>query len=334
VSVSFRRERVEGEILVPSDSGYEPRRTGYEMRWDPLTSQACKLLPESNLLPSSDFDLAGFGDQSKSWCPFCAERVERVTPRFAAAISAEGLFRRGEALCFPNLAGYARHASVSIYGPDRHFLPLDQITQRLVADNLQTQVDFCRSACRADGEATWVSLSANHMLPSGSSLFHPHVQGAVDPFPTTQQAISAGVPGELVGEYLAAERSMGERHIASSGEIEWLAAFAPAGFHDLRAFLPRFESPERLPELVVQELGRGLAAALQLYAELGCSSFNWALFGAPRPGHVLNLRLVARAGLHESYRSDVTYFERLHGTALVDQAPELLAERARPFFNT
>lgn len=333
MSLNFRRERVEAEILVPAGPGYERRQTGYEMRWDPLTGQACKLLPESNLLPRSQFDLEAFGEPSRSWCPFCAERVEKVTPRFAATISADGPFRRGEALCFPNLAGYARHASVSIYGPERHFLPVEQMTQRLIADNLHTQVEFCRAATRADGKAPWVSISANHMLPSGSSLFHPHAQGAVDPFPTTQQAISAGVPAEMVRAYLAAERSAGERHITGSGEVDWLAAFAPVGFHDVRAFLPRFQSPEQLPAEVVEELAQGLAAALRLYAELGSGSFNWALLGAPHPAHVLNFRLVARAGLQETYRSDVTYFERLHGTALVDLAPEVLAERAKLVFH-
>jgi galactose-1-phosphate uridylyltransferase len=33
----------------------------------------------------------------------------------------------------------------------------------------------------ADPAAWWVSINANHMLPSGSSIFHPHFQGGAHP---------------------------------------------------------------------------------------------------------------------------------------------------------
>jgi galactose-1-phosphate uridylyltransferase len=56
-----------------------------------------------------------------------------------------------------------------------------------------------------------------------------------------------------------------------------------------------------------------------------------AIFGAPpaQDGYVLNLRLVCRSNVQPLYRSDVTYFERLHWQAMVDGSPEELAERAR-----
>jgi len=59
-------------------------------------------------------------------------------------------------------------------------------------------------------------------------------------------------------------------------------------------------------------------------------SFNLALYGAPADaaGYVLNLRLVSRSNLQQHYRSDATYFERVHWTALVDTTPEELAQAA------
>jgi hypothetical protein len=68
------------------------------------------------------------------------------------------------------------------------------MTERLVADNLATQVEFTKAATRADPDAMWTSVSANHMLPSGSSLYHPYTQGLVDPVPTTQQRLLSEVP--------------------------------------------------------------------------------------------------------------------------------------------
>ena len=68
------------------------------------------------------------------------------------------------------------HNSVSVYSPALHFLPLDAITGDLVSNNLATQVAFARAVLKADPDSTWVSVIANHMLPSGSSVFHPHLQ--------------------------------------------------------------------------------------------------------------------------------------------------------------
>ena len=82
------------------------------------------------------------------------------------------------------------------------------------------------------------------------------------------------------------------------------------------------------------ELGRGLALALAVYAELGFQGFNLALYGAPSstPGYPLNLRLVARSTIGALRRSDVMWSERLHWEAATDLAPEALAETARQRF--
>src|SRR5207249_11884977 len=196
-----------------------------------------------------------------------------------------------------HLPTYARWSSVSSYGPGLHYLPLERMTPRLVADNLAVQGEFLGAATRHDPAAAWATLSANHMLPSGSSLFHPHIQGAVDPHPTTFQRMLAEVPAGRFAEYLATEKALGERYLGSTGSIEWLASFAPVGFHELRAMAPGLRSPEQLSPDLVEELGGGLARALNLYAELGMQSFNLALYGAPAgvAGYVLNLRLVSRS---------------------------------------
>src|SRR6266536_1070028 len=55
------------------------------------------------------------------------------------------------------------------------------------------------------------------MLPSGSSLFHPHTQGAAHPQLTTMQALLAAVPPERFDDYLATERRFGQRHLGSPG---------------------------------------------------------------------------------------------------------------------
>jgi UDPglucose--hexose-1-phosphate uridylyltransferase len=185
-----------------------------------------------------------------------------------------------------------------------------------------------------DPSARWASINANHMLPSGSSLFHPHMQSSVDPVPSTVQDLLAGAPGERYRDYIETERRLGERYIGSTGTVDWMTSFAPVGFNEVRAFVAGAASPGQLRSEQVGELGLGIACVLQMYAQLGCESFNLALYGAPpeTDGYVLNLRIVSRSNLQPLYRSDATYFERLHWQAMVDTSPEELAAAARPIF--
>ncbi len=327
--MELRAEEVIVEILHPAH-GFQPVATRLEVRRDPLTDHSARVLPPSGLMRPQHYDLAAVADETRAQCPFCSERIDAAVPRFPRGIVAEERIRVGEALLFPNLLPYARYSSVSVYSPERHFLALRELTTRLIADNLAAQVVFDRAVLAADADARWASVNANHMLPSGSSLFHPHFQGIVDRSPTNQQRVLAAVSGERYADYLTTERRLGRRWLGELGGIEWLAAFAPLAAGDIRAFVPGVSSPAELAADQVEALGAGISLVLGLYADLGFESFNMALYGAPpgTEGYVLNLRLVYRPNLEPFYRSDVAWLDRLHGEAAVDLAPEELADRA------
>ncbi|MCA1845642.1 MAG: hypothetical protein LC792_21095 [Actinobacteria bacterium] len=331
--MDLRSEELKVEIFHPAH-GFESVATHVEMRWDPLTGHTSRVLPPSGLLPPQRFDLATLADETQANCPFCTERIEASVPRFPPAILPEGRIRIGEAVLFPNLLPYSQYSSVSVYSPARHFLTLGQLTPRLVTDNLAAQVAFDGAVLAADPAAGWASINANHMLPSGSSIFHPHFQGGVHPIPSNQQRLLASVPGKRYADYLATERRLGRRWLGDLGGITWLAAFAPYGPGDLRAFVPGVASPADLAAEQVEALGTGISRALGLYAELGFESFNMALYGAPTgtDGYVLNLRMVCRSNLEPLYRSDIAWLDRLHGEPAVDLSPEELADRAADRF--
>jgi UDPglucose--hexose-1-phosphate uridylyltransferase len=180
-----------------------------------------------------------------------------------------------------------------------------------------------------DASSQWASINANHMLPSGSSLFHPHLQGIVDSQPTTYQRLLTEVPAERFDAYLEAERRSGARHLGHTGRVEWLASFAPIAPAEIRAFVPGIASTAELDEALIEELGHGLSIALGAYAEMGFQSFNLAIYAAPprTPGYPLNLRIACRSNLKPFYRSDSTFLERLHWEGAIDIGPEALAER-------
>jgi len=203
-----------------------------------------------------------------------------------------------------------------------------------VADNLLTQVAYAKQVVAADPESRWASINANHMLPSGSSLFHPHLQGFVDSQPTTLQRMLAEVPAARFEAYLQTERRAGERYVADTGRVEWLASFAPIAPAELRAFTRGISSPAEADDDLVGELAHGLTLALSAYAEMGFESFNLAIYGAPSEidGYPLNLRLACRSNLKALYRSDSTFLERLHWEGAIDLPPEMVAERVRGRF--
>lgn len=327
--MELRREEFKVEILDPR-RGFDPVITTLEVRVDPLTGHTSRLIPPSVLMPRSDFDLAALAEETRASCPFCAPRLEEAVPRFPPALLPHGRLRQGEAVLFPNLLPYSKYSSVSVYSPDRHFLPLAAMTPRLVADNLATQVAFDQAVLAYDGEAHWASINANHMLPSGSSMFHPHLQGGVNPIPTNLQRLLAATSPERFVDYLETERAAGERYLGEIGGVVWLSAFAPLGPGDLRAFIPGVASPAELGVDLVEALGHGVAIALNFYAELGFESYNLALYGAPpgTGGYVLNLRMVCRSNLAPLYRSEVAWLDRVHWEPAVDISPEELAQRA------
>lgn len=324
---SLRRRLLTAEMIEPGTGNVT--RTPIEVRYDPLTGHTSRILPNRGLMPANDFDLHGLAQENEARCPFCPGRIDDLTPKLPPAIHPEGRIVQGEAVLFPNLHAYSSHSSVSVYSPRLHYLPLEAMTQRLVADNLATQVAYAKAVIAADPTSRWASINANHMLPSGSSLFHPHLQGVVDCEPTTMQRMLADVPARRFEAYLEAERASGERHLGDTGRVEWLVSFAPIAPAELRAFITGISSPAEMDEDLVAELAHGMALAMSAYAEMGYESFNLAIYGAPpaTADYPLNLRLACRSNLKPLYRSDSTFLERLHWEGAVDLAPEDVAEK-------
>jgi galactose-1-phosphate uridylyltransferase len=331
--VELRRAILSGTLRDPRRR-FATVETEVEVRWDPLTGHTSRLLEARGLMPADAVDIGRMAEESRAGCPFCRERILEATPELPTDLGLGERLTQGEAVLFPNLHTYGTWSAVTVYSPERHLLPVNDLSASLVADNLRAQVRWARAVMRADPESSWISLNANHLVSSGSSLFHPHMQSLADPVPTTAQRNFADVPADRFIAYLEMERSSGERYLGGGAHTEWLASFAPLGPCELRAFVPAVASPAQLDDEMVEELGRGISAAAALYSDLGYQSFNLAMYGLPAhtEGYPLNLRMVVRSNPTPLYRSDATYLERLHWEGAIDIWPEEVAERARPRF--
>ena len=246
--MEFTREVLTAEMVDPATG--DLIRTPVEVRVDPLTGtqlanragprvDAAERLRPGGVRPGEPAPL--------SVLPGADQRAHAE----AAARDQHGRdgSLQGEAVLFPNLHAYSSHSSVSIYSPRLHYLPLGQITERLMADNLATQVAYANAVMAADPDSRWASINANHMLPVG------------------QLALSSAPPGDRrlrarrrcsgcsrtcraarFDAYLEAERQRGERHLGNTGRVEWLVSFAPIAPAELRAFIAGVSSPADLDD--------------------------------------------------------------------------------------
>jgi UDPglucose--hexose-1-phosphate uridylyltransferase len=317
--------------------------TSVRLRWrrDPLTGASARILSGVKLQPATRPDLTELAARP-AFCPFDAEHLEKATFPFPAELTAEGRIRVGKAVVVPNILAYATHSAVGIYDADRHFLDLDELTGPLIADALTAMVRHALAVRRLDPAAVWSSINANCLPPSGASLVHPHLQSAHDACGLTAQRLLAEraaawhASGGSYWAALVAQEASGPRWVGQTGRVGWLTPFAPTGFHEVWGVVEGAADVTELDAADTTALGQGLSRVLAAYRDWNLASFNFALIGggplAREHGHQVLLKVVSRSNPEPLYRSDATYFERLHGEALIDLSPEEVAVGVRARF--
>lgn len=311
------------------------------IRVDPLTGHTSRIVSGTKLSPTERPDLTDL-TADPPFCPFCANTIERATGTFPTDVAPEGRIRRGNAVVVPNVLAYSEFSSVGLYDTTRHFLDLPDLTPSRVGDLLGALVDYTGALHRI--RPMWSSINANYLPPSGSSLIHPHAQSAHDDIGTTLQRLLVdrsaawrdGSPGAgSFWDELLAQEEGGPRWVGQIGRVSFVTPFAPIGFHEVWAVVDGCRDVDQLTDADCADLGDGMSRVFGAYRELSLTSFNWALYGggpAPSDRWSTLLRIVSRSNAEPMYRSDVTYFEKLHNEAMVDVAPETVAGLVRERF--
>ena len=332
-------ERELGAMVPDLAAGGVFTRTRLRWRRDPLTGRGARILTGVKLAPAARPDLGAL-TAKPAFCPFCAEHLEKATFPFPVELTDEGRIRRGRAVVVPNILAYATHSAVGVYDADRHFVDLPELTPAVVGDALAAMTYHARAVRRMDPQAAWSSISANYLPPSGSSLVHPHLQSAHDECGTTVQRTlaerSAAWPGRSFWEDLVETEAGGPRWVGTTGRVAWLTPFAPTGFHEVWGVVAGAGDVTDLTDDDAAALGDGLSRVLGAYHAWNLTSFNFALLGGGPDGAAAGCRVVlkvlSRSNAELMYRSDATYFERLHDEAMVDLAPEEVAAVLRSRF--
>jgi UDPglucose--hexose-1-phosphate uridylyltransferase len=336
--ILFHSEQITASFLSPDGS---EMTKSLEVRFDPLLGTSSRIA-EGVVLSKADEDALTPLQAPSSNCPFCPDRIRRVTPKVLEAIHHGGRLERGESVLFPNLVPYSQYAAVAVFS-ERHWLALNGFTPRLLFDNLSVAADYVRKVHTFDPKAENCAYNINYLYPSGGSLPHPHAQVYLDPHSTTLMRLQHEAclaywtaHGRSYWEDLVdTEEARGLRFVARVGRIAWITAFAPIGFNEVRAVVSGCETVLDLTEDDLKTLSAGISRVLQWYELTGYNSFNLALYSGPlnnSRGWRVHLSMITRAAMLPYYRSDAMHMERLHWEAAVDRAPERIAADLRAHF--
>lgn len=312
-----------------------------EVRRDPLTGNSARICHFA-LTTTHPPDLGEIVRATGEQCPFCPERIEVVTPRFAEDLVPGGRLRRGGALVVPNLFPYDDVSAIAALCPE-HFHAMDAIPERVVVDGLTAARDFLRLAARRFSDSAGYGIVTwNYMPPAGASQVHPHMQvvATADPGNALRRELAAaqawrernGRP--YLEALLDAERG-GPRWVGELGGSAWLAPFAPSGLlGDAMAIFPGRAAVTELSDADIVGFAGGLVRILRGFASHGLWSFNLCLmpdaFGAPPDRHWLVARLLPRFYLNPTLHiSDASYMHLLLEERFAMIYPEEVAARLR-----
>jgi len=340
--MDFAVTKKEAVILDPANA-MQPRAIPVEVRVDPLTGRTTRICHFMRLQwkkPDLDRLVAG----TEAHCPFCPERVLKLTPCFPADIAPEGRFLRGDHVLFPNLAPYDGLGAVATLG-SRHYIPMAQIEPARIAGGIRLAMDFYRRV-QAIGhpESVYHLLSWNYMPASGSSLIHPHLQvfaSSTAPNQLREELSAAEAYFRANGrtywdDLVRAERAEGQRYLGRRGRISWIANFAPFGVAgDVVAVVDDCRVMLDLTEADVDGIAGGLAAAMAAYDRMGIYSFNVCFFPGTGSDRFARLRMVFSPRIYYNpilATPDTTALRTLYDESICVGFPEEIAAMIRPAF--
>ncbi len=265
-----------------------------EIRRDPLTGRTTRICHFMKLQwQKPDFDK--LVDGTEKTCPFCPDRVMKITPCFPEEILPAGRLVSDDMVLFPNIAPYDSIGAVATLG-SRHFIPMTEITAERVTKGFCLARDFFRKV-RESGhpESVYHLINWNYMPPAGSSLIHPHLQvfsTASAPYLMQLELDAAKTYMENNGsnfwdDLVKAETESSERFLGKIGRTAWMTTYAPLGVAgDVLAVTDGVRSTLELSDEDLSDIAVGLSKVMAAYDKMGIYSFNMNFFmGAENDDH-------------------------------------------------
>ena len=280
-------ETIERETVILDPGNNMQRKTiPSEIRKDPLTGRTSRI---SHFMPlkweKPDFDKLVAG--TVKFCPFCPDKILKVTPCFPEDIVPEGRMVLDDKVLFPNIAPYDSLGAVATLG-DRHYIPMTDFEPERLADGFRLALKFFRQVNKINHpESVYHLVSMNYMPASGSTLVHPHYQVFATAYAPNQlreelQAAESYMKknGTIYWDDLVkAEKTGKDRFLGRIGRSNWMTVFAPLGVAgDVVAVVDGTRTTLDLLDDDLTDLAYGLNNLMAAYDKMGIYNFNISFF--------------------------------------------------------
>jgi UDPglucose--hexose-1-phosphate uridylyltransferase len=327
-------------LILDPNQGMAEREIASEVRVDPLTGRTGRICHFMKLQwEKPDFDALIAG--TESWCPFCGDKVLKVTPCFPRAIIPEGRLQKEGMVIFPNISPYDSLGAVQAFG--RHYIPMSELTPELISTAFGFAMEFFRRVERSGHpESVYHMVNWNYMPPAGSSLIHPHLQifsSSSAPNLMRQELKASREYLEKCGsnfwdDLALAEKTSEQRYLGKTGRTHWMMTFAPMGVAgDVLAVTEDVSCTLDLEEQDLADLAKGLASVIAKYEKMGIYSFNMNFFtGASADKHFrFHLVFSPRTFFNQKLGTpDVGALRNLYNESLCMAYPEEIKEMLGP----
>ncbi|MCS7119099.1 MAG: hypothetical protein RMH75_03395 [Archaeoglobaceae archaeon] len=325
--MEFRKEVEVAKVLV----GGKVDESFVEVRYDPLTLQTSRVVRKS--LSIAKFE--GFEEEiesTRSWCPFCEERINNLVARDPEIMEGE-IWKRGECRAFSNLVPYARYSLV-LRISEKHFLRLSEFKESQFFDAFKLIQEYLR---RLPEEKVFVTIGMNYLKSAGSSIMHPHIQliaseNSPDYFARLDWSSLEFMESHGKDFWTAlVEREKGrERYVGRTEKTDWLSAFAPKGFMHFIG-VPEEREFAEMSEEQLMGFSKGIIKILRYYEIKGFNAFNFSFFCADKLNRHFrtNFHIIARTPFGKYYWCDVFFPKILQDESVVFYIPEESARELR-----
>jgi len=335
--IRFERHQKTARYLDPRN-GYQEKTIACEIRRDPLTGRSGRVAHGLGFR-IHPLDVAPLIAASKPSCPFCPDRLFKVTPKFPSEIVPEGRLQLGEAVLFPNLVPYDEHSAVTVMS-EEHYVPLGNFTQSQLFHAFRVSQDYLHYV-RRHSQTRYPLVFWNYFPASGGTQIHPHLQILATDTPgnTLDEELTCSLHyyrekgRSYWADLLSEEERLGERWVARGAHSAWITSFVSRSLlADTLILFPEIQTFLDLTDEGLDEFCRGLGQALHLLASQGVYSFNLAWFSgiAGSQEMCLHARLSPRLYLTPSlWGTDTTSLQHLYQEYFMVQAPEVVATALR-----
>ena len=314
-----------------------------EFRIDPLTKDM-GLIRELRQKQLRKPDLSGLIAKSlERGCPFCPENIDKMTPKFMPDFYPEDRIKIGEATVFPNTTPYMPYSAITVIGP-KHFVALPDFTQQMLFDALTASQICLRKVYEHDPKAKYCCILWNYMPPANSSQIHPHLQAFAGYFPLAYHQKLLDNSKQYYNEsetvfwsdFIAEEKKLQERYIATIGNTVWLTSFVPRCYQlDIQTI---FQSKESILSLSLQDMEDFVEGLVRLFKYMGDRNFyslNMCLYsGVLDEGSFwTQSRVIQRAPFPPLDISDTSNITLLGDTKASLRHPEAVCRELKPYFS-